>query len=251
MTNAVTTLAQSNAYGSWATPSNDGCPDLLVVQHYTPNELYRTDGLGQFTDDTTGSGLPGTGRVSFGAAWGDFNGDGFPDVCAASGIIHTPQHIALYRNNGNANNWIKVRCVGTDSNRSAIGAKVRVKARIDGVDRWQLREIGGDRDGLSCHSLDTLVGLGDATIIDTIRVEWPLGRVQEFHNVPAKQTLVIVERTESSVTPDAADGFDLNLFGPRQQRYRVDSAPDLSAWSPAGEHHDHQRGRDRDVQLHA
>lgn len=76
-----------------------------------------------------------------------------------------------------------------------------------------------------------VIGLGNTTICDTLRVEWPSGRVQEFQNVPMKQTLNIVERTDFSITAGSAGGFDLTLKGPRQQRYRVDTSPDLTTWS--------------------
>ena len=84
----------------------------------------------------------------------------------------------------------------SSSYRSAIGAKINVKARINGAERSQMRQIVGSEGVLSFNSLDALFGLGDAQVIDTLRVEWPSGIVQELHNVPAKQTLTIVERTE-------------------------------------------------------
>src|SRR5207253_4127879 len=69
------------------------------------------------------------------------------DVCTsnlmAKGGLISAENNCLYHNNGNSNNWLKVKCVGTVSNRSAIGAKVRAKATIGGKTVWQLREISG------------------------------------------------------------------------------------------------------------
>ena len=63
-------------------------------------------------------------------------------LCATASILRrTQQNNVLYRNNGNTNHWLKLALVGTVSNRSAIGAKVRVKTTSRGKTFWQLREI--------------------------------------------------------------------------------------------------------------
>ncbi len=82
--------------------------------------------------------------------------------------------------------------MGTVSNRSAIGAKVRAKATIGGKTFWQMREINTG-DGFSAGPLDAHFGLGDGTNVDTLRIEWPSGVVQEFQNVAPKQILTITE----------------------------------------------------------
>jgi len=125
-----------------------------------------------------------------------------------------------------------VRCVGTDSNRSAIGAKVRALANIGGTNRWQMRQIAGTEGWITFNSLDVVIGLGDATNIDTLRIEWPSGIVQEFHDVAVKQSLTIVERTTLAIGSPSQGEFDLILKGPRQQRYRLEASTNLTAWSP-------------------
>lgn len=70
-----------------------------------------------------------------------------------------------------------------ESNRSGIGAKVRVTTRIGGNSIRQLRRISGgarNQSGLLAH-----FGLGDATNVATVRIEWPSGTVQELHDVAA------------------------------------------------------------------
>ena len=227
------------ASGSWVDYDNDGWLDLFVTvlgpgtsasDPRVFNRLYHNQGDGTFALVTTGSLVTKTGNAG-GAAWGDYDNDGFLDVCVAYGTVFSSQRNALFRNNGNANNWIKVRCVGTDSNRLAVGARVRVKARIGGREFWQMRQIGCDQDWVAFNSLDAVIGLGDATVIDTLRVEWPSGILQELHDVPVKQTLVLVERTDFSITAFATGELELTLKGPRQQRYRVDTSPDLTTWS--------------------
>lgn len=224
---------------AWVDYDNDGWLDAFLTVPPTGdpsptlvrNRLYHNEGDGSFAP-VTGGRLVTDGHDTGGAAWGDYNNDGFPDVFVCFGGLGTVTNNALYCNQGNSNNWIKVRCVGTVSNRSAIGAKVRVKATIGGAARWQLRGVFGTEGWLSFNSLDVIVGLGDATVIETLRIEWPSGIVQELHNVPARQTLTVVERTETAIAARDAGGIQLTLTGPRQQRYRVDAAASPDAWSP-------------------
>ena len=74
-----------------------------------------------------------------GVAFLDFDNDGWLDVLVLSGsrFGDPPANASnrLYRNNGNSNAWLKVRCIGTVSNRDAIGAKVRIKATFRGAEQ--------------------------------------------------------------------------------------------------------------------
>ena len=225
---------------AWVDYDNDGWLDLFltVIGPGVPqssslkNRLYLNRGDGTFAKITQGS-LVTDGGNAVGCAWGDYDNDGFPDAFVAFGGIFSPQRNGLYRNNGNSNSWIKVRCVGTVSNRSAIGTKVRVLATINGTSRWQMRQIVGGEGFASFNSLDVVMGLGDATNISTLRIEWPSGLVQEFHNVAAKQTLVMVEQTTLAIERRAEGELDVILSGPRQQRYRLESSTNLTHWTTA------------------
>jgi len=192
---------------AWIDYDNDGWLDLFVSTHppsgapatSATNRLYRNLGDGAFAQVTTGSLVTDSGYAG-GAAWGDYDNDGFLDVAVAYGTIVTSQRNGLYRNNGNNNAWIKLKCVGTISNRSAIGTKVRVKAAIGGKEQWQLRQIAGSEGWLTFNALDVVVGLGDATIIDTIQIEWPSGLTQELRHVAPRQTLTITEGVTLTMT---------------------------------------------------
>jgi hypothetical protein len=227
--------------GIWVDVDNDGWLDLFVtvVGPGIPspgsqgNRLYRNQRDGTFARVTRGSLVTAAGNAG-GCAWGDYNNDGFPDVCVAYGSVFSPQASALYRNTTNANAWLKVRCVGMLSNRSAIGAKVRVLATIDGVRLWQMRQITGAEGWVSFSSLDALFGLGTASTVETLRVEWPSGRVQEFHNLPVKQTLTLVESTTLSLQAATGVRGELVVRGPRQQRYRLEESSNLRQWNPLG-----------------
>src|SRR5205085_3477018 len=108
------------------------------------------------------------------------------------------QNNLLYRNDGNSNNWLTVRCVGRLSNRSGIGAKVRIKTSQQSA--WQMREISGGSGYGSQNAPDAYFGVGGATNIDIVRLEWPSGLVQELHAATPKQLLRVFE-PEVSISP--------------------------------------------------
>jgi hypothetical protein len=226
---------------AWVDYDNDGWLDLFVT-HDPPtvppatavkNRLYHNQGDGTFAKVTAGSLVTDYAHPG-GAAWGDNDNDGFPDVFIANGTINEAQRNALYRNRGNSNAWIKLKCLGTLSNRSAIGTKIRVKATIGGQEVSQLRQISGGDGWLGFNSLDVLIGLGDASVIDLLRLEWPSGVVQEISNVPVKQTLEIVEPilVAAAEIPLGGPGtIGLRLTGATSRPLHVEASSDLVRWS--------------------
>lgn len=120
--------------------------------------------------------------------------------------------------------------IGTVSNRSAIGAKVRVKATIGGKTFWQLREIS-TVGGFGKQDLRPHFSLSDATLAETIRIEWPSGTVQEFKNVSAKQILTITEPPKLVADRFSSGEFRFRLLGARGLRYRVEISTNLRDWT--------------------
>jgi hypothetical protein len=154
---------------------NDGYLDLFVVSIGDKNALYHNNRNGTFTKLNTGS-LVNDGAInSVDAAWADYDNDGFMDVV----IANDDSKNSLFHNNGNTNHWINFKLVGTASNRSAIGAKVRVNATIGGKTFWQRRDIGESGSEMGHSDLRAGFGLGDATNIDIVRIEWPSGTIQD------------------------------------------------------------------------
>ena len=124
-----------------------------------------------------------------------------------------------------------MKCIGTVANRAAIGAKIRVQATIGGRSFWQMRELnagGGCARPLVAH-----FGLGDATKVETIRVEWPGGTVQELHDLAPKQILTVTEpaRLLAAATNGVPRYF---LKGRRGFQYEVQASVDLMGWSSLG-----------------
>lgn len=189
---------QDGTLGSgWADYDNDGHIDLLVANGGL-DKLYRNNGDGTFTsmnEDAVGP-IVSTQGNSWGAAWGDYNNDGFQDAI----VVNNGGANYLYRNDlANGNHWINISAVGGSSNRSAIGTKVYAEATIAGQVVRQVRHITGSPTGdRSQNSLRVHFGLGDATVIDVLRLEWPSGLMEEYYDVPADQFLVAREGSAPS-----------------------------------------------------
>jgi hypothetical protein len=221
----LTTDTGGSAAASWADYDNDGWLDLLVTDTGGgPNRLYHNNGDGTFSRVLSGP-IVGDGGASGAGIWGDYDRDGFLDLF----VSNSGTNNYLYHNDGNSNAWIEVKCVGTRSNRSAIGAKVRVKATIGGRTFWQLREITTGT-GWVQNAMEAHFGLGNATNVETLRIEWPSGTVQEFQNVAARQYLTVTEPSRL-VPPSAAHPQQFSLEGGRNMTYDIQTSTNLTNWS--------------------
>ncbi len=177
---------------TWGDFDNDGDLDLYVTNSdEEERKLYLNNGDGTFTSDRV-EPVSREGIYSLATAHADIDNDGDLDLMVANHFDNPNQY---YLNNGNDNNWIEIRLRGTRSNRSAIGAQIRVKAEIGGESRWQMRQIAGQSGGgaSSQNSLIAHFGLGDAANIDTIEVRWPSGFRQFETQINVNQLYEIVE----------------------------------------------------------
>ena len=149
--------------------------------------VYKNLSKGRFMDVTSSAGPAVTEpRPSRGTAFGDFDNDGDVDVV----VINMNEPPSLLRNDCKTkNNWLKVKCIGTKSNRSAIGARVRV---VTGQ-HSQMNEVMSGSSYISQNDLRLHFGLGQAKQADLVEVRWPLGLVESFKSVDANQLLVFEE----------------------------------------------------------
>jgi hypothetical protein len=126
--------------------------------------------------------------VARGAAYADIDNDGFLDVLVTTNA--GPAY--LFHNEGGSNHSLRLKLVGTKSNRDGIGAVVRVTSGNNGKDKqWKMLRSGSSY--LSQSELVLTFGLGAETKADTIEIQWPSGQVDKLANVNASQTVSVEE----------------------------------------------------------
>jgi hypothetical protein len=180
---------------------NDGLPDLFVATgsvypeierrlpnypFHTPRLIFRNLGDGRF-EELIEEGGPGivAPHSSRGCAFGDFDNDGDIDVL----IMNMNEPPSLLRNDvSGGNHWLKVRLIGTKSNRSAIGS--RVVARYGG--RQQAQEVLAQSSFYSVNDPRLHFGLGAETTAD-LTIRWTSGVVETIPHVKADQLVTVRE----------------------------------------------------------
>ena len=121
-----------------------------------------------------------------GCAFGDLDNDGDVDI-VVNNLDGAPS--VLRNDDPNTNHWLMVKCIGTRSNRSAIGARVTVVAG----DRAQIDEVMSGSSYYSHNDLRLHFGLGAASKVDKLEVRWPSGGREVFANPPVDRLIVIRE----------------------------------------------------------
>ncbi len=186
-------------------PSNVLINDVIAgfppfVQFYiawrpAANVLLRNLGDGRFADVTAGSGAEAPG-IGSGVGTADVDGDGFVDVYATNRTYYAlgkrvsdPGRTALLMNAGNDNGWFKLALEGRTSNRSALGARVRVTSG----DLVQFTETTSAHGYNSANDPVLSFGIGARTRIDAVEVTWPSGVVQTVRDPPLRKLTRMVE----------------------------------------------------------
>lgn len=184
----VTENSDSQGGSAWADMDNDGDLDVYIANvNGQESFLYLNNGNKTFTKVSTGAIVNVPLRESLSAYWADYDNNGFPDLFVANGEVPTYTNY-LFKNSGNSNSWLKVRLKGTKSNSSAIGARVRAKAVVNGNSVWQLREITQHDASIA------MMGFGNASVIDSLVIKWPATNItQVFTNVKPNQFLFVTE----------------------------------------------------------
>jgi enediyne biosynthesis protein E4 len=183
----------------------DGRPDILAVNGHVsddisvvqpnvkyaqPPQLFRNSGKTKFEEVTAklGSALqrPIVGR---GAAYGDFDNDGDLDLLITAN--NGPARL-LRNDNGNQNDMLRVKTVGTRSNRDGIGAKVTVKTNT-GARLFAMVKTGSSY--LSQSELPLTFGLGKPEDGNTVSIEilWPSGQKDKISDIKPNQFITVKE----------------------------------------------------------
>jgi hypothetical protein len=182
---------------------NDGWPDIFVadghiedqiervqkrVSYAEPSHLFHNLGGSKFQEVTAQMGAAfAAPRVARGAAYADIDNDGFLDVL----VTTNSGSPVLLHNEGGTNHSLRLKLVGTKSNRDGIGAVAYVTSG-GGSDK-QTKMLRSGSSYLSQSELVLTFGLGSQAKAETIEVRWPSGQIDKLSNVNARQTLTIQE----------------------------------------------------------
>ena len=195
---------------------NDSWPDILICNgHVYPEvEQLKTEAAyaqrkvlfknlrnGKFEDITAeaGSGMTELAPAR-GAAFGDYDNDG--DVDVVVNCVNTIPQL-LRCDSKLKNNWIKVKCVGVKSNRTAIGTRLHVVTKgADGKPHQQADEVRSGGGYFAQNDLRIHFGLGEAAVVDELSVRWPTGETQTFKNLAANKLYIIKEGEASPKTEE-------------------------------------------------
>jgi len=179
---------------------NDGFPDFYLGTGYTsfeglmPNLMFHNQRGRGFSDVTTAGGF-GHLQKGHGISFADLDNDGDQDVFAELGGAYNGDVFgnALFQNPGFGNHWITIKLIGHESNRSAIGARVKIEISEAGTTRFIYKWVGsGGSFGANPFRLE--IGLGQADVIRSLEVYWPKSdKTQQFRDVSVDQWIEIVE----------------------------------------------------------
>lgn len=158
---------------------------------------FRNEGDYRFSNAAEAWGL-GAPSFANGAAYGDLDGDGAPDLV----VNNVNQEAFIYRNNARSvlpdNHYLQVKLEGEGPNRFAIGAKVTLEA--EGQTLYQEEEPS--RGFQSSVDYVLTFGLGKVDTVPSVTVEWPDGRTSRLTNVRANQRLTVRQSESSTPSPE-------------------------------------------------
>ena len=192
--------------------------DLFVANtDNEDNDIYLNDAetgtFVEFFNDVTVT----SGGYSSGIGWTDIGNDGWLDLLVTNSIADTSQILGsgepnfLYINNSDTSdttgNWLTIGLEGVASNTNGIGAKVFVTTVLDVFPVTQMREITSMSGAGSQNSFKAHFGLGEATVVDSLVVDWPSGNQTILTNIAANINLLIQESSPELLVIDQVVDF--------------------------------------------
>ncbi|MDE0682364.1 MAG: CRTAC1 family protein [Candidatus Poribacteria bacterium] len=171
-------------------------PEVSRYQQHTPYaqmpSLFRNRGDGTFQDIAKHAGLT-RASVGRGCAYGDYDNDGDLDLLVSNnGATQAHGKVSLLRNDSTPSyNYLRVRTIGTRSNRDGIGAKIRLTS--DNTVQQQMIRTGSSY----CSQSEVVLtfGLGNSDIVANLEILWPSGEIDRYVELKANQ---LIEATEGA-----------------------------------------------------
>ncbi len=171
---------------TFADYNNDGWLDMFTSWHLEVNQMFSNNADNTFTNVANELELTGGGLLDFfGAGWADYNNDGAIDLFAAG---HFDEWVLL-ENQDAPGNSLFINLEGVQSNFNAIGAQADLWIDGQRISRNVLPDPGvQDYSDLRLH-----FGMGNATVADSIVINWPSGLEQIFYDVSGNNNITIIE----------------------------------------------------------
>ncbi len=184
---------------------NDGFLDIYLgtgemsFSGLVPNVMFKNMGGKKFEDVTVASGT-GHLQKGHGVSFADWDNDGNLDLFVEAGGAAPGDNAynLLFENPGSGHHWLKLKLVGTKTNRSAMGARIRAEVKAaDGSSRMIYRTIGNN-SSFGGNTLVELLGLLDAKSVSELEITWPTSKTRQiFRDVAADQSIEITEGVEA------------------------------------------------------
>ncbi|MDH3745891.1 MAG: CRTAC1 family protein [Acidobacteriota bacterium] len=182
-----------------------GAPDYSLL---VPNRMFLNQQGRRFVDVTTSTGT-GHLQKGHGISFADLDNDGDEDIFANMGgaFLGDKYSSALFENPGHGNDWIAIELIGTRSNRSAIGARIRVVLDEKGREGQRVRWVttGGS---FGSSPLMQHIGLGRDAAILRVEIDWPF---RAGSTGPERQVFTEVPTNSYLVVTQGIPGFQLSL----------------------------------------
>ena len=167
-----------------------GDPNLSML---VPNRMFKNVGGTRFSEVTASSGT-GHLQKGHGVACGDWKRDGNIDLFVEMGgaVTGDRYHNVLFQNPGHDNQWLTVKLVGKKTNRSAIGARIKVVTA--GEKPLTIHRHVSSGSSFGGNPLQQTIGLGKTDRVALLEIHWPTsGTTQVFKDVAVNQAIEVTE----------------------------------------------------------
>lgn len=169
-----------------------GAPDYRSI---VPNRLFINQKAKSFADVTTSANV-GNIQKGHGISISDIDNDGDQDIYAVMGGAYSGDFFqnALFVNPGNENNWVRIKLVGTTTNKPAIGSKIKLTITENGIQRNIYRTVSSGAS-FGANSLMQDIGIGNTLSIDKLEVQWANGSINyvDYGSQDIKKLIVVTE----------------------------------------------------------